>query len=154
MLDIFLQILSTLCARWVKLFEKASTISRDCNVQTTRKRKVKFAVLQSDPRIRCWTWSAVTAVGPPPPGLEVELGLQWLQSDPSLQDQKLKFAYVAFSRVQDPLALAVCLNNPDGFMRNIVFREVLWILTWHICFVQNPEISVPHDILCEARVAH
>ena len=33
--------------------------------------------------------------------------------------------YVAFSRVTDPLALAVCLNNPDGFTRNIVFQEVL-----------------------------
>ena len=33
--------------------------------------------------------------------------------------------YVAFSRVMDPLALAVCLNNPDGFTRNIVFLEVL-----------------------------
>ena len=33
--------------------------------------------------------------------------------------------YVAFSRVPDPLALAVCVNNPDGFTRNIVFREVL-----------------------------
>ena len=33
--------------------------------------------------------------------------------------------YVAFSRVQDTSALAVCLNNPDGFMRNIVFPEVL-----------------------------
>ena len=33
--------------------------------------------------------------------------------------------YVAFSRVTDPLALAVCLNNPDGFIRNIVFQEVL-----------------------------
>ena len=33
--------------------------------------------------------------------------------------------YVAFSRVRDPSALAVCLNNPDGFTRNIVFQEVL-----------------------------
>ena len=33
--------------------------------------------------------------------------------------------YVAFSRVTDPSALAVCLNNPDGFTRNIVFQEVL-----------------------------
>ena len=33
--------------------------------------------------------------------------------------------YVAFSRVMDPSALAVCLNNPDGFTRNIVFPEVL-----------------------------
>ena len=33
--------------------------------------------------------------------------------------------YVAFSRVRDPLALAVCLNKPDGFTRNIVFPEVL-----------------------------
>ena len=33
--------------------------------------------------------------------------------------------YVAFSRVTDPSALAVCLNNPDGFIRNIVFQEVL-----------------------------
>ena len=31
--------------------------------------------------------------------------------------------YVASSRVQDPSALAVCLNNPDGFRRNIVFRK-------------------------------
>ena len=31
--------------------------------------------------------------------------------------------YVAFSRVTDPSALAVCLNNP--FTRNIVFLEVL-----------------------------
>ena len=33
--------------------------------------------------------------------------------------------YVAFNRVQDPLALAMCLNNLYGFMRNIVFQEVL-----------------------------
>ena len=33
--------------------------------------------------------------------------------------------YVAFSRVTDPSALAVCLNNPEGFTRNIVFQEVL-----------------------------
>ena len=33
--------------------------------------------------------------------------------------------YVAFSRVTDPSALAVCLNNPAGFTRNIVFQEVL-----------------------------
>ena len=32
--------------------------------------------------------------------------------------------YVAFSRVTDPSALAVCLNNPEGFTRNIVFQEV------------------------------
>ena len=35
--------------------------------------------------------------------------------------------YVAFSRVTDPSALAVCLNNPDGSTRNIVFQEVLWL---------------------------
>ena len=35
--------------------------------------------------------------------------------------------YVAFSRVTDPSALAVCLNNWDGFTRNIVFQEVLWL---------------------------
>ena len=39
--------------------------------------------------------------------------------------------YVAFSQVQDPSALAVYLNNPNGFTRNIVFQEVLWILTLH-----------------------
>ena len=33
--------------------------------------------------------------------------------------------YVAFSRVTDPSALAVCLNNPEGLTRNIVFQEVL-----------------------------
>ena len=33
--------------------------------------------------------------------------------------------YVAFRKVIDPSALAVCLNNPDGFKRNIVFQEVL-----------------------------
>ena len=33
--------------------------------------------------------------------------------------------YVAFSRVTDPSALAVYINNPDGFTRNIVFQEVL-----------------------------
>ena len=33
--------------------------------------------------------------------------------------------YVAFSRVTDLSALAVCLNNSDGFTRNIVFQEVL-----------------------------
>ena len=32
--------------------------------------------------------------------------------------------YVALSRVTDPSALAVCLNNP-GFTRNTVFQEVL-----------------------------
>ena len=32
--------------------------------------------------------------------------------------------YVAFSRVMDPSALAVCLNNPEGFTRNIQFQEV------------------------------
>ena len=35
--------------------------------------------------------------------------------------------YVAFSRVTDLSALAVCLNNPDGFTRNIVFQEVVWL---------------------------
>ena len=35
--------------------------------------------------------------------------------------------YFAFSRVQNPSALAVCLNNPDEFTRNIVFQEVLWL---------------------------
>ena len=49
--------------------------------------------------------------------------------------------YVAFSRVTDPSALAVCLNNPDGFKRNIVFLEVLCPL--HVHFVHNHEISVP-----------
>ena len=33
--------------------------------------------------------------------------------------------YVAFSWVQDPSALAMYLNNSDGFIRNIVFQEVL-----------------------------
>ena len=33
--------------------------------------------------------------------------------------------YVGFSSITDPSALAVCLNNPDGFTRNIVFPEVL-----------------------------
>ena len=33
--------------------------------------------------------------------------------------------YVAFSRVQAGSSLAVCLNNPDGFTRNIVYQEVL-----------------------------
>ena len=33
--------------------------------------------------------------------------------------------YIAFSRVTDPSALAVCLNNPEEFTRNIVFQEVL-----------------------------
>ena len=33
--------------------------------------------------------------------------------------------YVAFSRVQNPSALAVCLNNPHEFTRNIIFQEVL-----------------------------
>ena len=33
--------------------------------------------------------------------------------------------YVAFSRVTGPSALAVYINNPDGFTRNIVFQEVL-----------------------------
>ena len=56
-----------------------------------------------------------------------------------LQEQTLQFVciylldhvfthgqlYVAFSRVPDPLALAVCANNQDRFTRNIVFQEVL-----------------------------
>ena len=33
--------------------------------------------------------------------------------------------YVAFSRVTDPSALAVYVNNLDRFTRNIVFQEVL-----------------------------
>ena len=46
-----------------------------------------------------WTWSAVTAVGPPPaPGSEVELGLQWLQSDPPPQDQKMNLVCSDCSR--------------------------------------------------------
>ena len=59
--------------------------------------------------------------------------------------------FVAFSRVTDPPALAVCLNNPDGFTRNIVSGS---FVTFHVHFVQNHEISVPPDILCEARVGH
>ena len=60
--------------------------------------------------------------------------------------------YVAFSRVTDPSVLAVCLNNPDGFTRNIVFQEVLWL---YAHFVQNHEISVPPLVIpCEARVGH
>ena len=33
--------------------------------------------------------------------------------------------YVAFSRVQNPLAHTVYLNNADGITRNTVFQEVL-----------------------------
>ena len=49
--------------------------------------------------------------------------------------------YVAFSRVTDPSALAVCLNNLEGFTRNIVFQEVF--VTFNVHFVHNHEISVP-----------
>ena len=33
--------------------------------------------------------------------------------------------YIAFSRVQHPSAVAVFVNNEDGFTRNIVYQEVL-----------------------------
>ena len=33
--------------------------------------------------------------------------------------------YVALSRVQKPSALAVCVSDPDGYTRNIVYLEVL-----------------------------
>ena len=49
--------------------------------------------------------------------------------------------YVAFSRVIDPSALAVCLNNPNGFTRNICVSGSF--VTLHVHFVPNHEISVP-----------
>ena len=33
--------------------------------------------------------------------------------------------YVAFSRVQSSSAVAVYINNKDGFTKNIVYQEVL-----------------------------
>ena len=45
-----------------------------------------------------------------------------------------------------------CLNNPDGFTRkHCVLGSVV---TFHVHFVQNHEISVPPNILCKAWVGH
>ena len=33
--------------------------------------------------------------------------------------------YVAFSRVQNSKAVAVCINNKEGYTKNIVYKEVL-----------------------------
>ena len=33
--------------------------------------------------------------------------------------------YVAFSRVRSSSAVAVCVNNAQGFTKNIVYKEVL-----------------------------
>ena len=49
--------------------------------------------------------------------------------------------YVAFSRVTDPSAHAVCLNNPDGFTTKYCVSGSF--VTLHVHFVQNHEIFVP-----------
>ena len=60
--------------------------------------------------------------------------------------------YVAFSWVTDPSDLAVCLNNPDGFTRNIVFQEVLWLYMYTLSRMMRS--LCPPDILCKAWVGH
>ena len=60
--------------------------------------------------------------------------------------------YVAFSRVTDPSALTVYLNNPDGFTRNIVFQEVLWLSMYTLS--RTMRSLCPPDLSCEARVGH
>ena len=59
--------------------------------------------------------------------------------------------YIAFSRVTDPSALAVCLNNPDGFTRN-VFQEVLWLSMYTLSRTMR-SLCAP-NIPWEARVGH
>ena len=54
-------------------------------------------------------------------------------------------------KVTDPSALAVYINNPDGFTRNIVFQEVLWL---YMYTSYNHEISVLPHILCAVRVGN
>ena len=155
MLDIF-PLFSTICARWVKLLEIVYTISRESDVKrdcsqfrTSLQTKFNFTLgggsncnTELPITLNCW---------------QFPLRLCFAMSTNKAQGQTLQYVgiylpdhvfthgqlYVAFSRVQDPSALAVYLNNPDGFTRNIVFYEVLWILTLHIHFVQNTEISVP-----------
>ena len=77
--------------------------------------------------------------------------------------------YVAFSRVTDPSAFVVCLNNPDGFTRNIVsgcFGKVqlicqkdkhynLWAFTYQIicspmanCMLLSAELQTHQHLLC------
>ena len=54
--------------------------------------------------------------------------------------------YVAFSRVTDPSALAVCLNNPDGFTRNIVFQEVLWLYMYTFSRTMKSLCPLSHSV--------
>ena len=60
--------------------------------------------------------------------------------------------YVAFSTVTDPSVLAVCLNSPDGFTRNIVFQEVLWLSMYTLS--RTMRSLCPSDIPSEAQVGH
>ena len=52
-------------------------------------------------RMWSWAWSAVTAVRRPPPGCEVELGLQWLQSDPPSYPTWLQLSNIKYIDVRN-----------------------------------------------------
>ena len=57
----------------------------------------------------------------------------------------------AFSRVHTLLALAVYVDNTDGYIKNIVYQEVLWLHGWgtipssKVGKMMEPQSPLPRD---------